>query len=238
MMKNMQKESTVVREFSRFANEYRHHSMIQSEVAREIVSYLPRRKIDSIIDIGSGDGKIYQYLGDSNVDFDRFVALDASCEMLELHPSSVNIQKICVDFNSIQDLQRVKKTDILISSSALQWSDDLDATIKQLSSMANYFYLTMFTSNTFSQIHDFVHIESPIYEKSFLEETLSKYLDVEIYTKEYKIEFKNRKEMFAYIKKSGISGGEKRLSHKESKRLLRDYPHNFLEFEVLFAVSK
>ena len=238
MMNNTQKESTIIREFSRFAHEYTHHSMVQSQVAQEIVKSIPRRKIESIIDIGSGDGKIYRCLGEFDINCDRFIALDASCEMLDLHPSAENVQKICVDFSNIKDLQRVKKLDILISSSALQWSEDLDATIKQLSSMANSFYLTMFTSNTFSQIHDFAHIKSPIYEKSVLEETLLKYLDVEIYTKEYRIEFPNKKEMFSYIKKSGISGGQKRLSHKESKRLLCGYPHNYLVFEVLFAISK
>jgi malonyl-CoA O-methyltransferase len=41
--------------------------------------------------------------------------------------------------------------------------------------------------------------------------------------------------MFKYIKKSGVSGGEKRLGYKEMKVLMELYPLNYLEFEVLFV---
>jgi len=238
MMKNIPKEPTIVREFSRFAHEYSDHSLVQSQVAQELSSSLPSHKIGSIIDIGSGNGQLYKHLEKQGIEYDKFIALDASRSMLELHPSGKNIQKICADFNHIPDLQQLSKSDILISSSALQWSSNLDATIKQLSTMADRFYLAIFTSNTFAQIHDFANIKSPIYDSNYLKNTITRYLDLEIYLKQYKIDFPNKKEMFSYIKKSGISGGKKRLSHKESKRLLRDYPHNFLEFEVLFAVSK
>jgi malonyl-CoA O-methyltransferase len=41
--------------------------------------------------------------------------------------------------------------------------------------------------------------------------------------------------MFRYIKKSGVSGGEKQLSYKQMKMLMEKYPLNYLEFEVLFV---
>lgn len=41
--------------------------------------------------------------------------------------------------------------------------------------------------------------------------------------------------MFKYIKKSGVSGGEKQLSYKETKQLMHTYPLSYLEFEVLFV---
>jgi len=40
--------------------------------------------------------------------------------------------------------------------------------------------------------------------------------------------------MFRYIKKSGVSGGEKQLSYKQIKHLMKAYPLDYLEFEVLF----
>ena len=43
--------------------------------------------------------------------------------------------------------------------------------------------------------------------------------------------------MFRYIKKSGVSGARKVLSYKESKKLLNEYPVNYLEFEVVFIYS-
>jgi len=41
--------------------------------------------------------------------------------------------------------------------------------------------------------------------------------------------------MLRYIKESGTSGGEKQLSYKQTKRLLDQYPLDYLEFEVLFV---
>jgi malonyl-CoA O-methyltransferase len=44
--------------------------------------------------------------------------------------------------------------------------------------------------------------------------------------------------MFRYIKKSGVSGGEKQLSYKETRHLMETYPLDYLEFEVLFVKAK
>jgi malonyl-CoA O-methyltransferase len=44
--------------------------------------------------------------------------------------------------------------------------------------------------------------------------------------------------MFKYIKQSGVSGSRKVLGYKQTKKLMREYPVNYLEFEVAFIVSK
>jgi malonyl-CoA O-methyltransferase len=41
--------------------------------------------------------------------------------------------------------------------------------------------------------------------------------------------------MLNYIKKSGVSGGEKKLTYKQVKNLIKNYPLDYLEFEVLFV---
>ena len=43
--------------------------------------------------------------------------------------------------------------------------------------------------------------------------------------------------MFKYIKGSGVSGSRKVLDYKQSKRLFREYPLDYLEFEVVFIYS-
>ena len=55
----------------------------------------------------------------------------------------------------------------------------------------------------------------------------------------YKLEFGNKKDLFDYIKKSGVSG-KKSLSFSDSKKLYKEYDLNYLEFEVIFVktVSK
>jgi malonyl-CoA O-methyltransferase len=44
--------------------------------------------------------------------------------------------------------------------------------------------------------------------------------------------------MFRYIQKSGVGGGERKLGYKKMKRLMEEYPLDYLEFEVLFVQAK
>jgi malonyl-CoA O-methyltransferase len=51
---------------------------------------------------------------------------------------------------------------------------------------------------------------------------------------QYKLEFDSVREMFRYIKRSGVSGNRNLLGFKEMKKLMNEYPLNYLEFEVVF----
>jgi len=83
-----------------------------------------------------------------------------------------------------------------------------------------------------------VNIESPIYSEKELKNILNRYLTIQkIWLKRYKLEFETRRQIFDYIKKSGVSGGKRLLSFSQVKKLLHNYPKNYLEFEVLFVVA-
>ncbi len=68
-----------------------------------------------------------------------------------------------------------------------------------------------------------------------MRETIEKYYHAEFELKEYRLYFETVREMFNYIKKSGVSGGEKQLTYKQTKQLMKTYPLDYLEFEVLFV---
>ena len=51
----------------------------------------------------------------------------------------------------------------------------------------------------------------------------------------YKLEFDNKKDLFDYIKKSGVSGVNASLDFKDAKKLYKEYNLNYLEFEVIFV---
>jgi len=117
----------------------------------------------------------------------------------------------------------------------LQWSRDLENTISWLSSLGREAYFAIFTSNTFKAMHRIAGITSPIYSAVELGYVLDQYYDADYSIKEYKLFFDTTHEMFRYIKRSGVSGGERQLGYKESKRLMRAYTLPYLEFEVLFV---
>lgn len=226
----------IVKEFSRFAEEYKKHNMIQVEVASRLTSMLDKQRYKKVLDLGCGSGAVYDNFTKKNISTDKFIAFDFSQEMLHLHPSSLNIEKVCSDFNKKESFLAYKNSefDILVSASALQWSNDLSTVLETISLLADNYYFAFFTSKTFATLHQTAGIKSPIYSKTFLIETLNKYYNYELEVVEYRLNFSSVREMFQYIKRSGVSGGAGQLSYRSMKRLMREYPLDYLEFEVVF----
>ena len=54
----------------------------------------------------------------------------------------------------------------------------------------------------------------------------------------YKLEFDSVRDMFKYIKQSGVSGSRSVLDYKQTKKLMNEYPVSYLEFEVVFITSR
>ena len=233
------KHTAAVKEFSRFAHSYDVHNMIQDEVAETLVTSLPENRYDKVIDIGCGSGAVYKYMCKMNIQVSQFIALDSSSEMLAFHPNYSNIEKVCANFNTEDAFSFASdESSIIISASALQWSQDLDFTFSNLAKKASSAYFAIFTSNTFKTLHLTAKAISPIYSVEELEKNIEKYYKADFEVKRYQLHFSSVQEMFRYIKKSGVSGGERQLSYKETKYLMTTYPLDYLEFEVLFVKAK
>jgi len=227
----------IVKEFSRFAYEYDKYNVIQKEVAKRLISYVPKGVYNKILDLGAGDGAIYKAFNHKDIKFNKFIAFDFSKEMLELHPKNKYIKKICMDFNQPNSFSMFKKDefDILISSSALQWSSNLFILLTSIAPLSKKHYFSFFTSNTFKTLHKTANIISPIYSREDIINSLDKvfHYDIELVT--YSLDFDSVHEMLKYIKRSGVSGGVEKLGYKQTKYLLENYPLDYLEFEVLFV---
>ena len=232
----------IVKEFSRFAYEYDKYNVIQKEVAKRLISLVEKKNYNKILDLGAGDGAIYRNLIAQEIQFCKFVAFDFSEEMLSIHPENKSIKKVCHNFNMPNAFDDFKNNefDLLISSSALQWSDNLFSVLSSISQLSSQFYFSFFTSNTFRTLHQTANIDSPIYSRRYLMNTLDKLFDYESETVLYKLHFPSVHEMLRYIKRSGVGGGVKQLSYKQTKDLISKYSLDYLEFEVIFikVISK
>jgi malonyl-CoA O-methyltransferase len=218
-------------EFSRFANSYQELNIIQREVAKELLGRFDF-KPSTILDLGSGTGEICKNI---NFEFKRFVAVDISLDMCNLHPKSDKITVINSDFEDSSIFE--SRYDLIISSSALQWSKNLDYLFEKISSATNKIAFAIFTSNTFVNLNLSLKLESLIYDSKTLIEILKRYFDIEFEIKNYTLEFTSTLELLRYIKKSGVSGGTKRLEHKNIKTLIDKNELHTLEFEVLYVVG-
>ncbi|MDD4329528.1 MAG: methyltransferase [Aliarcobacter sp.] len=224
---------SVKNQFSKYAKEYKNHNIIQQIVAKSLIRELiiqPKR----ILELGCGSGQIFNHI---NWEIDFYKAIDFSASMCELHPKAKNIEVKCFDFDTQEFLDEIKNDsyDIVLSSSALQWSKDLSRIVKTLSYITNEINAVLFTSNTFKTIQEITNTKSPILDENSIKEAFSKYFKCEFETIMYKLEFDNKKDLFDYIKRSGVSGGNSSLDFKDAKKLYKEYNLNYLEFEVIFV---
>jgi len=222
-----------IAQFDRFANEYRRYKLIQSRVAKHLISNISK-KGRRILDLGAGSGEVYENIA---WPIELFVAADASEEMLSLHPPC---QKILCDFDDKVCFEKIKplKIDQVIAASSLQWSKDLDKLFTNILTITSNVAFAIFTAKTFKTIHDLAGIKSPIYKKEEIIEKINEKFSVRFEVREYKLFFSEPIEMFRYIKRSGVSRGEKLLSYRQMKRVIEEYPYPYLEFEVVFAWSE
>lgn len=224
---------SVKNQFSKYAKEYQNHNIIQQIIAKSLVREL-KSKPKRILELGCGSGQVYNHI---SWDVDYYKAIDFSASMCELHPKGENIDVKCFDFDTEEFLKDIKNNsyDIVLSSSALQWSKDLSKIVKNLSLITKEINAVLFTSNTFKTIQEITKSKSPILDEHNIKKSFSKYFNCEFETIMYKLEFDNKKDLFDYIKKSGVSGASASLDFKNAKKLYKNYTLNYLEFEVIFV---
>ncbi|MCF6201295.1 MAG: methyltransferase domain-containing protein [Hydrogenimonas sp.] len=224
------------KEFCRFADEYGRYSLIQDRVAKALVKRIDRG-YSRIVDLGSGSGAFFKAY---ERPFISYLAVDISKQMLALHPSGEGVEKILGDFDDPSLFKRLEgmEFDLLVSSSALQWSRDLNLAIERIASLKRKTALSIFTSGTFASLHKVAGTKSPIRSTEETIEAIKRHLDAKIDILKYRLYFKDTLSMLRYIKRSGVSGGERRLSYHETKRVLRDYRLSYLEFEIVVSIGK
>lgn len=229
---------SVENEFSKYAKDYNNHNIIQQIVAKSLVRDITN-KPKRILELGCGSGQIFKNI---SWETDYYKAIDFSKSMCELHPKGDNIDVFCFNFDTKEFLDNIKDEsyDNIISSSALQWSKDLKKILNTLSKISPKMNATLFTSNTFKTIQKLSATKSPILSYEEIKEAFTTYFDCEFEKFTYNLEFENKRDLFDYIKKSGVSGGDNKLDFKGAKRLYKEYPLSYLEFEVVFikAFSK
>lgn len=223
----------VKNEFSKHANEYGNYNIIQQIIAKALV-----RDIDGdpkkILELGCGSGQIFNHV---NWDVDHYKAIDFSAQMCALHPKGPNVEVACMSFDSseFRDSLQQQYYDVVLSASALQWSKDLPLVIESLTSCTKEINAVLFSSGTFKSIQNITQKPSPILDIDTIKHAFEQYCDCSFEVFTYDLKFDSKKELFAYIKNSGVSSSNSTLCFKEAKHLYKSYDLDYLEFEVIFV---
>ena len=222
-------------EFSKYAQEYDSLNSVQTLVIEKLlrdISYKPKY----ILDLGCGSGALCESI---SWNYKHFTGVDFAPGMLELHPKSKKIEAIYGDFNDATLFENLStyKFEHIFSASALQWAENLEDVFKQINSLNIPISLAIFTSGTFKTLNKTASLNSLLRDKEEINNLQTRYFKADFEVVEYKLAFESTRDMFRYIKKSGVSGSRNILSFKETKKLMKEYPLNYLEFEVAFITT-
>lgn len=219
-------------EFSKHALHYGSYNVIQNRVIKRLLKRV-KHKPKNILDLGCGSGALY-----SSIDwkYKHFTGVDFAPGMLELHPKAKNCECIYGNFNDITLFEHLltHKYDHIFSASALQWAEDLEMVFKHIKTLNAPISLAIFSSNTFKTLNETAGLTPMLRSAEEIDKLQKKYFDADFEVVEYKLEFESTRDMFRYIKNSGVSGSRKVLDYKQTKKLMHDYPLKYLEFEVVF----
>jgi len=227
--------SSACHEFSRYAAEYGSRNVIQRLVADKLIAsteLYPRR----ILDLGCGNGTLFSLI---DWEVERFVGVDFSESMLSHHPVSPNVELILGDFNDTTLFERLggEHYERIYSASALQWAEDLESVLESLASLNTPMSFAIFTAGTFKTLHECAGVTPLLRTSDEVMAIAEKHLDARFEVLHTTLEFDSVREMFRYIKRSGVSGGRRVLDFSQTKRLMETYPLNYLEFEVVFITT-
>ncbi|EDZ62903.1 methyltransferase, type 12 [Sulfurimonas gotlandica GD1] len=223
-------------EFSKHAQHYGSYNVIQNKVIDRLLKKV-KHKPKNILDLGCGSGALHNSI---KWKYKHFTGVDFAPGMLELHPKAKNCECIYGDFNDTTLFENLLtyRYDYIFSASALQWADNLDMVFKNIKSLNAPISLAIFSANTFKTLNETAGLTPLLRSAQMIDELQKKYFDAELEIVEYKLEFESTRNMFKYIKNSGVSGSRKVLDYKQTKKLMQDYPLNYLEFEVVFIHSR
>jgi malonyl-CoA O-methyltransferase len=220
-------------EFSQNAKTYDKFNIIQGKIVEVLLSKICDSP-ESILDIGCGSGGVYNSL---SWPIKQFVGIDFAEGMLDIHPKSENVDIFIKDFNLPDCFEDFVQYDFdrIISASALQWASDLDKTLKNIAAMKVPVTLAIFTSGTFKTLHKTASIPPLLRSSDEVKALCEKYFNAHYEVMHYDLEFSSVREMFKYMKGSGVGGGRNLLNYKQMKILMKNYPLDYLEWEILIV---
>jgi malonyl-CoA O-methyltransferase len=223
------KIENLIERFSKSSKKYRDNSFLQQKVAEKLIKQIDK-KYKRIIDLGAGTGIVANLI---NWNYEKFLAVDLSQKMLELHKQNQYIQILNKSFDDDEVFKIIKdgKYEVLISSSALQWSQDFSKVCENIKKLDISVFLAIFSNNTFKELHQYFQIQSPILSRETILQTCDNFQSNFF---QGKIKFSSSKELLQYIKNSGVSGGIYKLNPAILKQFIRDNNLKQLSFEVIF----
>lgn len=148
-------KSNVAKKFAKAHLSYNEQAIVQKIVAEKLVQLIkknvPRNAFDHMFEIGCGTGNLTQLL-EENFQIHRMTLNDLYPEVTQ-HFDHLNRKQFWI--GDIEKIELVENFDLAVSSSALQWLEDLDLVFQKVFHCLeehHYFCFSSYAENNLHQI--------------------------------------------------------------------------------------
>ncbi len=217
-------KSLVKKRFKKSLKTYNDNAIIQKQTAEKLISLLPRKEYNSILEVGCATGILTEKIK-QNLIFNEFSANDLvedSQKYIEqIVPSSHFIS------GDIEEIQLDKKYDLIISNACLQWCSNITGTIEKLKSALNpngVLALSVFGDKNLAEIKNIFGIENKMYSmqdlscfENIIEDTHKLYFDTPV-------------DVLKHLKLTGVNAiKEAKLTKSKLKEFEIHYKEQYFE---------
>lgn len=223
--------------FDEYYDMYDDYSFVQKKVALNLMEFIKENNflnnnINTILEIGCGTGIFTkEYLKE-------FTKEKLTLDNLILN-DIFNVEKYFdnIDNNFIEgDITTVEipKVDLVLSSSAFQWIENLDSLFERLSNSSNKLVFSTYTKGNLIEIKEHFGISLNYYDAEEIKDILEKYFgNIKLKTEKIILNFESPIQLLKHLKYTGVTGLK-----KPSISNIRSFNKIDLTYEVVYFICE
>lgn len=202
-------KSQVALRFAQAGQSYSKHAVVQKQIAQQLFDLIVKYAFppfDGVLEIGCGSGNLSHLLIE-NLNINHLVLNDLYANVQQHFSENKNIQWLMGD---IEQLEFPQGLDLITSSSALQWIDDLDAVFQKVFESLKahaYFCFSTFGPQNLQEIKsltgqglDYLSLEN-IQEKLYSHNFEILHISEQI----NQLDFQHPKQILQHLKATGVT---------------------------------
>lgn len=231
-------KTLIEKKFQNSLNCYDKNAIIQDLMAKKLISLIPEKKYENILEIGTYSGLLTKRAIDK-FEFEKYFALDIVDSFSKIKDLSNKIEFLQID---VEKFKTDEKFDLILANASLQWCNDFKGTINKLKSFLKkdgIIAITTFAADNFYEIKETFNVSLDYKEISELEKIFS--LKAKIFQEIHTLQFSSPLELLKHLKLTGVNAISKNnysVSYlKKSLDILNGEFQNKLTYKPVYIVD-
>ncbi len=215
--------------FDKKFDSYEGNAHIQKVVAKELINLVPKKKYNTIFEIGAGTGILTKNIV-KKIEHKDLIVNDKYFESKEYIKDLPSVKFIEGDNEKID----IKKTDLIISSSVFQWIEDKGKLFEKISRATDTLIFSIYIEGNLMEISDHFGISLEYLDMRELKILLSPYFkNISGYEEKFTLEFDTPMDGLKHLKNTGVTGVGQTNAQK-----IRSYLSKELTYEVGYFICE